>query len=99
MKLTLRKGTIVEIINIAVYKAKDNFNGNIIFITLSKGQRLQGITLEIGEIIYIIASPLDISKGKLHTEGILRGLRYEGNFTLDKIKLDKGIDPLEGEIS
>ena len=96
LELTLRKGVVIRKLGRGAYFAKDLLNENEILVTLSGKQNSNGFSFEIGEVIYIVVSTLDIKRGRVFTPTNInmKEIDCKGGLFLDKEKLDKGIDPL-----
>ena len=89
---TLRKGTVIEIKSSSLYIIQDLFTKMKILMSISGKQHLNGLKLEIDEIVYVIVSPYDLSRGRLFSEQQVKHLNID--FQSLKKKLDAGEDPL-----
>jgi translation initiation factor IF-1 len=90
---TLRKGIVEKELAPSFYQIKDIITGKEIQTSLSGKLRVINFKLQIGEIVYVIVSKYDLTRGRLAIEGHRGGL--EG-FKKDKELLDNNTDPLKG---
>ena len=90
--LTLRKGKVEEKSLPGRYLVRDIFDDNLIATLISGRLRMNDFDLEIGEIVYVVVSVYDRSKGRLAIEGHRGGLE---EFKNEKEILDRDEDPLK----
>ena len=72
--LTLRKGKVEEKPFPGHYLVRDIFDDNLITTSISGRLRMNDFDLEIGEIVYVVVSVYDKSRGILAIEGHRGGL-------------------------
>lgn len=88
--LILRKGKVVEQVSAVHYLVQDMMSEQQIRMSLSGHLALSGMTLEIGQEVYIIVSEQDLTRGQLAVPGHRGGLE---DFPEQKALLDAGRDP------
>lgn len=91
-EFTLRKGIVVNRINKTHYLIKDVLHKREILVSIPVKLYLNSGGLEIGEVVYAIVSPYNLSKGRLYID--LIDDKSSIDFKPMKIALDSGQDPL-----
>ncbi len=89
--LSLRKGKVIEQISPTYYRLRDVINQQEIRMSVSSRLAMSGITLNIGQEVYIIVSVQDQTRGQLAVPGHRGGLE---DFQKEKELLDAGKDPM-----
>jgi len=84
--LLLRKGTVVEIISREEFLIEDVMNREIINMTIPKKFRINYFKVEIGEIVYVIVSPSEKTKGRIT---LLSSFKRNQNLSRQKAEIDK----------
>lgn len=77
MELILRKGFIIDKKPNDMYIVSDIFNKEEIVMSLSGRERASVLKLKLNEIVYVIVSPYDTSRGRYYSKHQVKHLNID----------------------